>query len=339
MKIPFRNLRRPTPRHNQIRAALQRVQESGRYLMGPEVEAFEAEFAAYLGVKHCVAVASGMAALRLGLQALGIRPGKVVAVPSRTFVGTWLAISQTGADILPYEGKRVPFASAGLPVHLYGIPAPYEITGMPTIHDCAQAHGAAYGQIKIGTCALVSAFSFYPTKPLGCLGDGGAVTTDSELAAREIRSLRDYGRNEAGEVVLIGDNTRMDELQAAVLRVELEYLDADNARRREIAAVYAAVAQEAGLATEPVPEGADPAWHQFVVYHEDRDGFAERLRLAGVETMVHYRTPPHRHPLYAGQFDCPNADQWAATVLSLPIYAWMPDRQVDYVARMVRGVA
>jgi len=321
---------------NRLRAALLRVHDSGRYLMGPEVEAFEAEFAAYLGVRHCVAVSSGMAALRLGLRALGVGPGKSVMVPSKTYVGTWLAVSQVGGQIVAIDNSDDWWQStyAAIPVYLYGLcePNPLIPPEVKVLADCAQAHGATVGGELAGTNDDAAAFSFYPTKPLACLGDGGAIVTD----------LDDLTFNEDG--YRLADN-RMDELQAAVLRVELDYLDEDNAARQKIADRYEYAALNAGLKTDYPPDARTlqwefirrwSVWHQFVVYHPERDAFQQRLADAGIETMVHYRIPPHRHPLYAGQFECPNADKWAATVLSLPIYPWMPEREVEYVTRKVR---
>lgn len=325
--IPFRDLTRDNPRHIRLMAAVWGVLDSGVYLNGECVPAFEQALADYLGVKHCIAVSSGMAALRLGLRAMGIGPGSRVLVPSRTFVGTWLAVSQVGAQVVPVDDNNwARDADAAIPVHLYGHPTPIP-AHLPVLEDASQAHGAAVRGRKVGTLGDCAAFSFYPTKNLGALGDAGAVVTDDD--ALHMRMWLENGYRLS--------DSRMDEIQAAALTVELQYLDEDNARRQMIAAKYSTAVYGTGLTLEWAPLEMNSVYHQFVVYHPDRDAFRARLLEAGVETMVHYDPPPHRHPTYAKQFDCPNADRWARTVVSLPCYPGLMDAQVEQVCEAIRA--
>ncbi len=351
-------------RAGEIDAAIGRVLASGRYLLGPETEAFESEFASYVGVGHCVTCASGTDALHLALRACGIGPGDEVITVSHTAVATVAAIELSGAqpvlvDIHPkcfdldprgLEKARTPRTRAVIPVHLYGQPANLGAVsdfcrehGLRLIEDCAQAHGAltADGR-RVGSIGDVAAFSFYPTKNLGALGDGGAVVTGDAALAATLRSLRQYGWRRARYISEeAGWNARLDELQAAVLRVKLRDLDADNARRQRLAARY----QErlAGLPGIVLPRESPfgrSVWHQFVIRTPDREALAEHLRGVGIGTLVHYPVPIHLQPAYlerglaAGPL--PETERAAAEVLSLPMFPELPEADADAVADAIR---
>lgn len=330
----------------ELADAYRRVSESGRFVLGPELEAFEREFAGFCGVGHCVGVGSGLDALTLIIEALEIGRGHEVIVPSNTYIATWLAVSRAGARPVPVEPREGTFnidpgrietaittrTRAILGVDLYGQPAEWdsiERIGRPqdlfVVEDAAQAHGARYGARRCGAFGHAAGFSFYPTKNLGALGDGGAVTTsDPELADR-IRLLRNYGSRSKGKHDVVGCNSRLDELQAAFLRVRLSHLDAWNRRRAEHARAYLEESAGAGIGVglPSVAHAAEPVWHLFVIRHHQRDKLAERLFAAGIETHVHYPEPPHRSGAYAhlalDRDRLPIADQTATEVLSLPV--------------------
>ncbi|QBJ96212.1 DegT/DnrJ/EryC1/StrS family aminotransferase [Rhodococcus sp. ABRD24] len=328
-----------------IDQACQRVLGSGRYLHGPENEAFEKEFATYCENAYCVTVGSGCDALELSLLALGIGRGDEVIVPSHTFIATWLAVSKVGAIPVPVEPDQVtytldpglveqaitPRTVAILPVHLYGHPADLDVLrpiaeryGLAIVEDAAQAVGARHRGRRIGAGSTAAAFSFYPGKNLGAMGDGGAVVTTDAALARRIRLLRNYGSTEKYVHEIRGTNARLDELQAAVLRVKLTHLDEWNTRRSAVAAIYRAELQGLlGIVTpEPLP-WAEPAWHLYVLRAQDRDLVMRDLEAAGVHTLIHYPTPVHLSPAYAdmelrkGAF--PIAEALSREVLSLPI--------------------
>lgn len=364
MTVPFLDLKASyTSLRPEIDAAVARVLESGVYIGGGEVEAFEREFAAYVGASHCVAVANGLEGLQLALLAAGVQPGDEVIVPAHTFVATWLAVTQCGAipvpvdvhaDTCQLDASRLdaaitPRCRAIVPVHLYGIPADLDailaaasVRGIAVIEDAAQAHGSTYRGRRIGTHGHAATWSFYPGKNLGAFGDAGAVTTqDAELAA-QLRRLRNYGSSVRYVHEERGFNSRLDPLQAAILRVKLAHLDAWNARRREIAARYLRELAGTDLVLPTVPAWAESSWHLFPVRHARRDAFREALAAAGVETLIHYPIPPHLQRAYAdlgfarGAF--PVAEEAADTVLSLPIGPAMTDAQVDAVVARVRRV-
>jgi dTDP-3-amino-3,4,6-trideoxy-alpha-D-glucose transaminase len=340
-----------------LAAAAARVLASGRYLLGPELEAFELVWAELAGARHCVAVGSGFDALRLALAARGIGPGDEVIVPGQTFVATWLAVSQTGATPVPADvcldthgidpdavaAAIGPRTAAVVPVDLYGHPADHRALralcdrhGLWLLDDACQAHGARLDGRPVGRFADAAAWSFYPGKNLGALGDGGALTTDdAELAAR-LRRLRNYGSERKYEHLELGANSRLDELQAAFLRVKAARLGAWNAHRRRVAASYVvALADVPGITLPAVREGAEPSWHLFVVRSPERGALAARLAAAGIETLVHYPTPPHRQPVYAGTpvaaADLPVAERVAREVLSLPIGPHLTEGDVERV--------
>jgi dTDP-4-amino-4,6-dideoxygalactose transaminase len=345
--VPFVDL---TAAHEEIgaelNAAIGRTVASGRYLLGPELERFERDFAAFCGTDHCVGVGSGLSALELSLLALGIGPGDEVIVPAYTFIATWLAVSRTGARPVPVDVEESTYnldadllaaaltarTAAVLPVHLRGEPAamaPIEDfarrNGLALLEDAAQAHGARYEGRRVGSFGDAAAFSFYPSKNLGALGDGGAVTTDDAELAAKLRLLRNYGMRSRYEVETEGANSRLAEIQAAVLAAKLPQLDRWNESRRRLADRYlAALDGEEAISTPRVEPWAEPVWHLFVVNVADRDARAEILRAEGIETGVHYPTPPHLSALYAGggwsAGSFPVAERLAATTLSLPMY-------------------
>ncbi len=354
----------------EIDAAIAQVLMAGRYILGEPVAAFEREFAAYLAVGHAIGVASGTDALHLALRACGIGPGSYVFTVSHTAVATVAAIELAGAtpvlvDIDPAtftmdpqrledalqrvtaggEGAR---RGAVIPVHLYGHPADMvailEIArryDLWVIEDCAQAHGAAIAGRKTGAFGDMAAFSFYPTKNLGALGDGGAVVTnDAELAERA-RLLREYGWRERYVSALPGLNSRLDTLQAAILRVKLRHLDAENERRRAAARLYTELLQESDLRLPIERPGMRHVYHQYVVRSSRRAAFQARLHERGIGTLIHYPVPVHRQPAYAGRLPCAGdlsqTEAAAAEILSLPMFAELSDDQVRAVAAACVG--
>jgi dTDP-4-amino-4,6-dideoxygalactose transaminase len=336
--------------------ATTRVVRSGWYVLGPEVEAFEAAFAQYTGARHCIGVGSGLDALALALDAAGVGPGDEVVVPAHTFVATWLAVTRTGAtpvgaDADPATGLVDPDAVARaitprtraiVPVHLYGQTADLhalqqlaDAHGLTVVDDAAQAHGAEHRGRRIGALTDATAWSFYPGKNLGALGDGGAITTDDDALADRLRMLRNYGSRQKYVHEVAGTNSRLDELQAAVLTVKLGHLDAANAARRAVAACYRE--RLGDLALDLTPWGTH-AWHLFVVRHRDRDALQAHLDAHGVQTLVHYPVPPHRQAAYAaGGPGFPVAERLAAEVLSLPIGPHLTPRDADRVCDAVEA--
>lgn len=351
----------------ELDAAWARVMDSGWYLLGKEIDAFEAEYAAYSQARHCVGLANGLEALVLGLKALEVGPGDEVIVPGNTYIATWLAVTYVGAVPVPVEPLagiwnldpgRIEAAitartRAIIPVHLHGQPADLEPIlalarerGLRVLEDAAQAHGARYRERRIGAHGDLAAWSFYPGKNLGCFGDGGAVTTDDPELAERIRVLRNYGSRVKYHNEVKGHNSRLDEIQAAVLRVKLRHLDDWNARRALQAQAYLrAFADLPGLGLPRVIPGAEPVWHVFVVDVPGRDAVQARLREAGIETLIHYPVPPHLSEAYAsdrpwGRF--PVTEAAARTHLSLPIgphlTAGQQERVIEAVLReMARG--
>jgi dTDP-4-amino-4,6-dideoxygalactose transaminase len=348
---------------SEIEAAMRRVLEAGQYILGPEVEGFERAFAAYLGVPHVVAVASGTDALALALRACDIGPGDEVITVSHSAVATVAAVELAGATPVPVDieldsftldPERVEAAlgvrtRALLPVHLYGHPAAMEALraiaarhGLMLIEDCAQAHGATLGEVRVGALGNAAAFSFYPTKNLGALGDGGAIATSDSRVAERARRLREYGWRERYVSEIAGTNSRLDELQAAVLRVKLAHLDEDNARRAALAEIYSAALGDTGVILPPTRSGCRHVWHQYVVRHPAREALRSELRARGIGTLVHYPVPVHLQPAYRGRLRQPGSlartEEAAATVLSLPMYPQLGPHQARTVADAVREV-
>jgi dTDP-4-amino-4,6-dideoxygalactose transaminase len=353
--IPFLNLKAPYLELKQeLDEAIARVVSSGWFIGGEEVDQFEADYATYCGANHAIGVANGLDALHLALRAMDVGPGDEVIVPSNTYIATWLAVSQCGATPVPVEPDArtynidpalieaaiTPRTKVILPVHLYGQPADMDLIlaiarkhGFRVLEDGAQAHGARYKGQRLGAHGDAVAWSFYPGKNLGAMGDGGAVTTNDAQLADRIRVLRNYGSRVKYVNEVQGYNSRLDPLQAAILRVKLAHLDEWNARRKAIALRYTAeltsvIASEARQSTNPlvlphVPDWAEPAWHLYVVQHPQRDAIHKALAGEGVGTLIHYPIPPHLQQAYMsaghaqGQF--PLAEQIANQSLSLPI--------------------
>jgi dTDP-4-amino-4,6-dideoxygalactose transaminase len=325
--------------------AHRRVMESGWYILGEEVEAFEEEFAAYCGIRYCIGVGNGLEALHLILRAYGIGPGDEVIVPANTYIATWLAVSFAGGRPVPVEpyprtynldpnrieAAITPHTRAILPVHLYGQPADMDPIievarrhGLKVIEDAAQAHGAYYKGRRAGAMGDAAGFSFYPGKNLGAFGDAGAVTTNDAALADRIRVLRNYGSRVKYLNEVKGFNSRLDPVQAAFLRVKLSRLDTWNARRRLAAGTYLDALKEVPDLTMPtIGEGTDPCWHLFVIRHPRRDDLQRHLHQAGIGTLIHYPVPPHLSGAYAeGGWkpnDFPITESLANTVVSIPM--------------------
>lgn len=362
MNIPFIDLKSAYLEiKEELDAAYHRVMESGWYILGQEVEAFEHEYAAYCGVKHCIGVGNGLDALHLILRAMEIGPGDEVLVPANTYIATWLAISYAGATPVPVEPDEKTYnidpnrieeaitsrTRAILPVHLYGQPADMDPIiaianrhGLKVIEDAAQAHGARYKGRRIGGLGDASGFSFYPGKNLGAFGDGGAVTTNDDALAERVRDLRNYGSRIKYHNEVKGFNSRLDELQAAFLRVKLQKLDEWNERRKVIADLYRiGLAEVSDLTLPYVPDWAEPVWHLFVVRTSERDRLQRHLADYGIQTLIHYPVPPHRQDAYQefAHLDLPVSERIHSDVLSLPMSQVMTDEDARYVAKAVNS--
>lgn len=338
MKLPYDELR------DELDSAYHRVMQSGWYIIGQEVEAFEQEFAAYCGTKHCVGVGNGLEALHLILQAYGIGEGDEVIVPANTYIATWLAVSHTGAKPVPVEPCEQTYnldpgklesaitsrTKAILPVHLYGQTADTtsinEIASkhnLLVVEDAAQAHGAYYQGRSAGSLGHAAGWSFYPGKNLGAFGDAGAITTDDDVLADKVRMLRNYGSRVKYHNLDKGYNSRLDEMQAAFLRVKLKHLDNWNQRRSQQADKYLDLLKSTPLVLPTVPAGMKPTWHLFVVRSQQRDQLQAFLQKSGIGTLIHYPVPPHLQPAYSelgflpGSF--PISERIHQEVLSLPI--------------------
>ena len=363
--IPFLDLRASyRALKSEIDRAVMRVLDSGWYILGPEVEAFEAEWATYCGADHAVGLANGLDALILALRALEVGPGDEVIVPSNTFIATWLAVTAVGARPVPVEpdpatqnidpARIAPAITSAtkviLPVHLYGQPADLDpilalgrSRGIAVVEDAAQAHGSRYKGRRIGAHGDVVCWSFYPGKNLGALGDGGAITTNRADLAERIAMLRNYGSKIKYVNEMQGGNSRLDPVQAAVLRVKLPHLDAWTDHRRSLASAYGAQLQEFRLILPYVPDWADPAWHLYVIRSADRDELQRKLTAAGVNTLIHYPIPPHMQAAYS-RLDLapealPLARSLADEVLSLPIGPQLDMADAQRVIDAVRAAA
>jgi dTDP-4-amino-4,6-dideoxygalactose transaminase len=345
-----------------IDAAIARVLERGWYVLGDEVRAFEAEFAAYVGVSHGIGVGSGTDAVCLALRALGVGPGDEVVTVSHTAVATVAAIEMTGAsavlvDIDPVtytmdpsklEAVLGPRTKAIVAVHLYGHPVDLEgiasiakAKGIPIVEDCAQAHGAFLGDKRVGSMGRIAAFSFYPTKNLGAIGDGGMVVTSDADLAKRVREVREYGWRERYVSAVTGVNSRLDELQAAVLRVKLRKLDADNDARRANAARYTQGLRETNLVLPIERAGARHVYHLYVVRAPGRrDELQAKAKAAGVGTLIHYPVPIHLQPAYAGRLRgadrLQETERAALEVLSLPMYPELSPEDVSSVIGTIK---
>lgn len=344
MKIPFLDLKASyLELKSELDLAYRRVMESGWYVLGQEVLAFEMEFASYCEVKHCIGVGNGLEALHLILRAMGISSGDEVIVPANTYIATWLAVTYAGAIPVPVEPDEKTFninplliegaitqrTKAILPVHLYGQSADMdpinEIAqkyGLKVIEDSAQAHGALYKGHRTGSLGDAAGFSFYPGKNLGAFGDGGAIVTDDADLADKIRLLRNYGSQVKYQNEMKGFNSRLDELQAAFLRVKLAKLDEWNARREQIAEYFQINLSKAiGLILPDVFTGCKSVWHLFVVRHPQRNALQQHLTALGIQTLIHYPIPPHKQEAYSayGYESYPLSERIHRECLSLPI--------------------
>src|SRR5262245_3206356 len=362
----------------EIDEAIRQTLDSGRYIIGRQVTEFECEFAAYLGAKNCVGVANGTDALHLALRAVGVGTGDMVITVAHTAVATVASVEMAGAspllvDIDPATFTISPGAvedavrycpdrariKAILPVHIYGRPADMGAIcdiarryDLKVVEDCAQAHGAAiHGRGdgrgrgmaggKVGVFGNAAAFSFYPTKNLGALGDGGAVVTNDAEVAERVRLLREYGWRDRYVSEVAGFNSRLDELQAAVLRVKLKYLDEENARRKEIARIYDDRLAQTSLRLPERASGAESVYHQYVARCDERDSLREYLREQGVGTLIHYPVPVHLQPAYRSRVlvhrgGLPATNQAARQILSLPMHPQLSDAQVERVCEAVK---
>ena len=362
MKVPFLDVQAAFQELSQeVSAATQRVLESGWYIGGPEVEAFEREWATYCETAHAVGTGNGLDALVLALRACGIGAGDAVIVPSHTYVATWLAVSAVGATIQPVEPDPATFnidpdrieaaitseTRAIIPVHLYGQPTDLDPIlsiarryGLRVIEDAAQSHGARYRASRLGGHGDVACWSFYPGKNLGALGDGGAITTNDPDIADTVRRLGNYGSSQKYIHAERGVNSRLDPIQAAALRVKLKSLDIWNDRRKALATFYANALQDVGhLILPSVEQSSDPVWHLYVIRSNQRDGLQKRLEDAGIGTLIHYPVSPHMQEAYAdlgfSPDDFPLAKELSETVLSLPMGPHVTEEEAKYITRIV----
>lgn len=366
MSVPYLDLGAATRELKaEIHDAVARVVDSGWYIGGPEVAAFEEAWAAACGTKHCVGLANGLDALHLSLCALGIGQGDEVIVASNGYIATQLAVSIAGAtpvavepdpcthnlDPALIEASITPRTKAILPTHLYGQPADLDAIravarthDLKIVDDAAQAHGARYNSAPVGSGTDVTCWSFYPSKNLGALGDAGAITTDNADLAAAVRRLGNYGSSVRYVNQVRGFNSRLDPIQAAVLRVKLARLDEWNERRRRIASYYSqALAGCEGVILPNVPQWTRPAWHLYVIQCDDRERIAKRLAEAGIETLIHYPIPPHLQDAYAdmglGEGALPLAERLAKRVLSLPIGPHLQLEQAEEVVTVIRAAS
>ncbi len=358
MIIPFLDLKSPyIELKDELDAAYHRVMESGWYILGKEVETFEDEFAVYCEANHCIGVANGLDALHLIVRAYGIGPGDEVIVPSNTYIATWLAVTHAGATPVPVEPDErtynidparieqaiTPKTKAIMVVHLYGQTADMDPIntiarehGLKVIEDCAQSHGARYKGRRAGSLGDAAGFSFYPGKNLGAIGDGGAVTTNDDELAERLKVLRNYGSQIKYHNEVVGFNSRLDELQAAILSVKLRKLDEWNERRKQIATQYLdQLKSNTNLVLPFVPEWADPVWHLFVVRSKKRNDLQKQFADAGIGTMIHYPIPPHLQEAYSelnyGEGCFPISEKVHNEVLSLPMGPSMSPAHVSIV--------
>ena len=359
--VKFLDLKKINERFRcELDAAAKRMLDSGWYLLGKEIERLEADFAAYCGVKHCIGCANGLDALKLIIKAYGFGPGDEIIVPANTYIASILAISDNGCTPVLVEPKwetrlidedliEVAITSrtkAILVVHLYGramnmtkIWAIAKKHGLKVIEDSAQAHGAMFDGRRTGNLGDASGFSFYPGKNLGCLGDGGAVTTNDDELAAKVRALRNYGSDVKYHFPYQGTNSRLDEIQAAWLGVKLPHLDDDNQRRREIAARYCAEIKNPLIELPQGPNDESIVWHVFAVTCPRRDELQKYLTDHGIQTVIHYPIPPHKQPCYAGWNDrnYPITERIHREILSLPISPVLTDEEVESVVNVANN--
>ena len=358
--IKFLDLKAINEQHRlEMEAAIKRVLDSGWYLLGKEIESFEKEFSKYCGVKHAVGCANGLDALKLIIQAYGFGPGDEIVAPANTYIASLISISANGAtpvlvepDINTYlidpekiEDAITSRTKAIMVVHLYGramdMTRILEIAkryNLKVIEDSAQAHGAMFDGKRVGNLGDASGFSFYPGKNLGCLGDGGAVTTNDDELAEKIRALRNYGSDVKYHFPYRGTNSRLDEIQAALLRVKLPHLDNDNAIRRRIAERYCSEIKNPNVILPHLPDDAmQNVWHVFPVRVQNRAGFQQYLSDNGIQTVIHYPIPPHRQPAYVEWhgLTLPITEKIHEEIISLPISPVMAEEEVSKVVDVI----
>ena len=344
---------------DELQIALLNAAKSGQYVLGNEVERFEAEYSTYVGARYCIGVGNGLDALKIALLAIGVGPGDEVIVPGNTFIATWLAVSQIGAKPIPVDSILTTYninpsliesaisskTKAIIPVHLYGQPAEMDAINniafkhkLRVIQDAAQAHGALYKGKKIGSFSDVAAWSFYPGKNLGAIGDAGAITTNDLTVAKIAKKISNYGSSEKYRHDLLGQNSRLDEIQASLLRVKLKYLDEWNSRRQIIAEQYISSLSELPIGLPVVTKEANSAWHLFVIKSDQRDALKDFLKKGGCETIIHYPTPPHKQICYESyqNYDLPVTERLSAEVLSLPISPHHSQNEINYVCELVK---
>lgn len=362
MKIPFLDLKASyIELKEELDNAYARVMESGWYILGQEVSLFESEFAEYCGVKYCVGVGNGLEALHLILRAMNIGQGDEVIVPSNTYIATWLAVTYAGATPVPVEPDErtynlgpagieeaiTPATRAILPVHLYGQPADMDsileiarLHNLKVIEDAAQAHGARYKGKRTGGLGDAAGFSFYPGKNLGAFGDGGAVTTNDDVLAARVCSLRNYGSHKKYYNECKGFNSRLDELQAAFLRGKLRKLDEWNKRRAAIADIYLKdLADVPDLTLPHVTVDAEPVWHLFVIRTPEREKLQQYLAEQGIQTMIHYPVPPHKQDAYSemASLNLPISEKIHQEVMSLPMGPSMNQKEISAIIEVIRN--
>lgn len=359
--LPFVDLRIQYRNHaGELNAAISRVLDAAAFIMGPDLSAFEAEFADFIGTRHCVGVGSGTAALRIALLALGIRPGDEVLMPANTYIACALAASQVGAvptfvdvgtDYLmraaDIEAAVTPKTKAIMPVHLYGQAADMNAIldiarryGIAVVEDASQAHGARIGTRRAGSFGDVGCFSFYPGKNLGAYGDGGAIVTNDARIAEQIRLYRDFGQSKKYEHLIKGDNCRLDTIQAAVLRVKLRYLDQWNAERLRAARLYDELMMRLGIVPPQRHTDKGHVYHLYVIEVPDRDSLMRRYRDENIQVGIHYPLPIHLQPAYSdleisrGAF--PRTEEAAQKIVSLPMFAEITPAQIERVAEVLK---
>ena len=348
--------------NKELKEATNRVIDSNWYILGKEVENFEREFANYLGVKYCIGVGNGLEALHIILRAYDIGEGDEVIIPSNTYIATALAVSYAGATPIMVEPDERTYninpdliekeitkkTKAIMPVHLYGQACDMDPVNevakkynLKIIEDAAQAHGATYNGRKCGALGDAAGFSFYPTKNLGALGDAGAITTNDTELAEKVRALRNYGSEKHYYNKYMGFNSRLDEMQAAILRVKLRHLEEFNEERKMIAQIYLKGLQDANIILPYVPEWAEPVWHQFVIRNKKRDELQEFLKSKGIGTLIHYPIPIHLQEAYKQlgykKGDFPIAEKIANEVLSLPISVGLQKEDIEIICKVIKN--
>lgn len=362
MKIPFYNLSKDTQKHkNELLQSISETIDSGSFILGQRTEAFESDFADYIGTAHCVGVNSGLDALTFALQACGIGPGDEVIVPAHTFIATWLAVSNVQAKIIPVEpdetynistngiiDRLTAKTKAIIIVHLYG--RPFDVQHLKKklnghachiIEDAAQAHGSSINGQMCGSIGDLGAFSFYPTKSLGAFGDGGAIVTNNQQHKSTVRSLRNYGSTVKYHHEDIGYNSRLDEIQAGILSIKLNYLDEANEKKRKIANMYQNGISNSKL-VKPLTASTNSeiAWHQYVLRTNQREDFIKHMKTYGIGSMIHYPIPPHLSQAYAHlskPFKLELTEQYSESVVSIPIYSTLKERETSYIVDVINA--